>query len=101
MTEIQWLVDIILHNKVPGPLMEKFVARIGEVEAQLSRPIITQRPVPTTGPVQVASTQRILDQIANETPLVKAAVSIPSVVDKETGRAMVNTGKGTSGPRKF
>lgn len=45
MTEIQWLVQLMLDHKLPGPVKEKFIARIGEVEAALStkpRPMITQ-----------------------------------------------------------
>lgn len=102
-TDIKWLVDILLNYKLPEPVKELFIARIGQIEESLhqqpAKPIIQLQP-----PImmQAPSTQRILDEIANEIPVVKAKpVQIPAVIDKETGRAIINTGKGTSGPRKF
>lgn len=111
MTEIQWLVDLMLNHKLPGPVKDRFIARIGEVEAQLTPRSSNGRTssfglenggsIPSRGTnVQSPSTQKILDEIEMQTP-VRAAVNIPSKIDKETGRPMVDTGKGTSGPRKF
>lgn len=107
-TDIKWLVDILLNYKLPEPVKELFIARIGQIEESLSKSQFAPRgsagsniiQAPTL--MQAPSTQRILDEIANETPLIKAKpVQVPAVIDKETGRAIINTGKGTSGPRKF
>ena len=117
MTEIQWLVDIMLNHKLPGPVKDKFIARIGEVESQLSilgssngrtssfgLENVGSIPTPRST-AQAPSTQRILDEMKLETPVItpRPIVSAPKpdAIDKETGRAMVATGKGTFGPRKF
>lgn len=104
MTEIQWLCDILLNHRLPSTLKDRFVARIGEVEASLTKgtPLIPLRPEINFKTAQAPSTQRLLDQQAGaaEVPVAKVT-PVPSVIDKETGRAMVATGKGTAGPRKF
>lgn len=93
-------------DEMPENMRKQFLKRIGEVEKQYTKQtpgIITQIPRPVAQPyAQAPSTQRILDEIANETPIVARAMKPPADrIDKETGRAMVATGKGTSGPRKF
>lgn len=115
MTEIQFLIDIMLNHKLPKPVQEKFIARIGDVEKLLSQmapprpqpvmhnPYFTPNPYnPVTS--QAPSTQRILDGISQEVPYNAPAakpIPVPAVIDKETGRAIVSTGNGTKGPRKF
>lgn len=94
MTEIQWLCDVLLNFKLPGPVKDKFIARIGEVESKLS-PTNYVRPV--VSPTQAPSTQRLLE---DPLPVIRAPTP-PAPIDKETGRAMVSTGNGTKGPRKF
>lgn len=108
MTEIQWLVEIMLNHKLPAPVKDRFIARIGEVESNLSKQSIPVRaPIIHPGmPIQAASTQRILDEMKEinvQIPINRPLVSAPKpdAIDKETGRAMVATGKGTFGPRKF
>jgi len=107
MTEIQFLISIILEHKLPEAVKVKLIARIGEVEALLQKPghqsAVTPKPNP---PVlfQVASTQKILNEMAMEVPapvIVQRAPTPPAPIDKETGRPIVSTGKGTFGPRKF
>ena len=125
MTEIQWLVDLMLNHKLPEPVKQKFIARIGEVEASLARTQPTQamlnqalQPIIRPSPMaQSPSTQKILDGMAQEnsiqstpmplnlgtvnTPLIRAPTPPPAKIDKETGRPTVATGKGSFGPRKF
>jgi hypothetical protein len=107
MTEIQWLCDVLLNFKLPSPVKDRFIARIGEVEAGLSRPTImapqiTMQNRPIIPQMQAASTQKILDEIemGPMNPMLTAK-HVPEKIDKETGRPMVSTGKGTAGPRKF
>lgn len=102
MTELQWLIKMLTTHKLSSNLKDMFIERIGEVESVLSKQNIFTPPRAIAPSAQVASTQRILDEMSlipmNATPMIKAP---PAVVDKETGRAIVQTGKGTSGPRKF
>jgi hypothetical protein len=66
MTEIQWLVDVMLHHKLPGPVKDKFIARIGEVETLLNQQpkVLVQRSSGVNIPgYQAPSTQKILDEM--------------------------------------
>ena len=97
MTEIQWLVDVLLHQKMPQKIRDIFIARIGEVELTLARqqpPRITPLVAQTA---QAPSTQRLLEH--QEVPQVVKPT--PGTIDKETGRVNIPTGNGTSGPRKW
>lgn len=91
MTEIQWLVEIMLHHKLPSQVRELFIARIGEVEARLinekPRPIINVPMLPTQAP----STQRLL-----EDHVAPIRNPIPTEI-------VTSQGNGTmiKGPRKF
>lgn len=98
MTEIQWLCDVLVTCKMSSSLKDRFIARIGEVTST-PQPVILNRPNVLQ---QAPSTQRILDEM-NSSPAIpmRAPTPLPERIDKETGRAMVATGKGTSGPRKF
>lgn len=100
MTEIQFLISLMLEHKLPEPVKQKFITRIGEVEALLQKPTYQPSPAPRTivSGTQAPSTQRILDEM----PTAQRAISkVPETIDKETGMPIVQTGKGTAGPRKF
>lgn len=104
MTELQWLIKILTQHKLSASLKDLFIERIGEVEAKLS-PVKAQIPPPPMF-AQAPSTQKILEELAREGNPVPVPSAIipklpPAAIDKETGRAIVQTGKGTSGPRKF
>lgn len=99
MTEIQWLCDILLNYKMPKEVKDKFISRIGEVEAQLSKPqIMVPRPNSIGVPIQAPSTQRLMDEQPFIPPVIKPS---PSEIDRETGKPMISTGNGTKGPRKW
>jgi hypothetical protein len=111
MSEIQWLVDMMLHCKLSADVREKFLARIGEVEGKLNRtqPMINTAssfpsvmPQPSFG-MQAPSTQRLLEQQPLAAPMMPpiAPIKLPGVIDKETGSIVIDTGKGTKGLRKF
>lgn len=101
MTEIQWLCDILLNHKLAASVKDRIIARIGEVEANLSiRPMVQPMRAPPIMPgAQAASTQRLLEQHELHTPPLIKAPGGP--IDKETGTVVVATGNGTRGPRKF
>lgn len=133
MTELQWLIKMLTKKKLSPALKDMFIERIGEVEASLIPRSSNGRTsgfgpenvgsIPARGTNQSPSTQKILDEMAQEgitlglnsstvnppinVPTLSAHMPItripipPVAIDKETGRAMVNTGKGTAGPRKF
>jgi len=102
MTELQWLIKMLTQEKLSAKLKDLFIERIGEVEAKLNQPT-TRIPQsnPMAMPIQAPSTQKLLAEIANEPHPTIIPTPPPAKIDKETGRAMVATGKGTFGPRKF
>lgn len=108
MTEIAWLVKFMMEQKLSNSAKNEVISRIGEVESLLSNPgyipaIIPPRPF-VNPMAQAPSTQKILNEMASEqltAPIIRAPTPTPEKIDKETGRAMVGTGKGTFGPRKF
>lgn len=103
MTEIQWLVDIMLHHKLPEAVKEKFISRIGEVEANYSKPVV--RPIPPPMHAQTPSTQKILDEMAQDTiqvaqtPAVAAALQSRQEAIKQAASGKPEPGR--TSPRKF
>lgn len=106
----------MMEQKLSNSAKNEVIARIGEVESLLSRPAYISA-VPPTRPIinpmaQSPSTQKILDEMALEGtattigitpigPIIRSQAMITEKMDKETGRAIVQTGKGTSGPKKW
>lgn len=113
MTEIQWLVDVMLNHKLPEPVKQKFIARIGEVEATLIPRSSNGRTSsfglenggsnPSRGTIQAPSTQKILDEMAQHPQAVieTQAPVLPPVSRKRVVGGEVETGNGTKGPRKW
>lgn len=92
MTEIQFLINLLLEHKLPESVKQKFIARIGEVESQMSKPVMNARLI--TPMAQAPSTQRILDDMSE-------GIIPPPQATKRIVGGEVNTGNGTKGPRKF
>lgn len=108
MTELQWLIKMLTQQKLPSGLKDLFIERIGEVEAQLStpKPRYIASGSGITIPIQAPSTQRILNEIANEgistiMPSEDQVFAKPPIAQKRIIGVEVDTGKGTRGPRKF
>lgn len=103
MTEIQFLISLMLEHKLPEAVKQKLIARIGEVEALLQRPgymsAVTPALIKTSPYAQAPSMQKILDQ----EPLVSPVA--PYVPPRQVTPTEVVTSKGnggfTKGPRKF
>lgn len=105
MTEIQWLCEILTTSKLPPKIRDRFIARIGEITSQgpsASPQVWTQPPIQKGTVQQSPSTLAAMarQEAMPQAPIVPR-LPIPSEIDKETGRAMVQTGNGTKGPRKF
>jgi len=99
MTEIQFLLEIVLHCKSLKQVKEKCLTRIGEVEAMLVKPP-AQMPRPMLPQsAQAPSTQRLMEE--HVTPSRVTTPPLPGKIDRETGSVMVPTGEGTYGKRKF
>lgn len=105
-SELQFLIDLLLNHKLPKDTKKLIADRVGEVEEGLrAKPVRMDDPRHPLGPAilaaqitQAPSTQRLLDAQV----MVAAPARLPAAeIDKETGRAMVATGGGTKGPRKF
>lgn len=114
--EIQFLAELIAQHKLPAAIREKVTTRLGEVAENISVPqqvMVQARSNIHIPGAQAPSTQRILDEIAqNPSPafaalqmnaqrLRPALPPVPDKIDKETNRPIVSTGKGTSGPKKW
>jgi len=89
MTELQFLIKTLTEEKLSQKLKDLFIARLGEVEASLSRPQ-ARSPIVTS---QAPSTQRILE----ENPIMPQA----PIVQKRIIGGNVDNGDGTVGKRKF
>lgn len=112
MTEIQWLVDIMLNNKLSEPVKQKFIARIGEVEAKLSpipTRIVTPQPMMNQSPsTQAALARQItegVDPFAGSTsPVAQTMVAAQALNARQQAIAIAASGapeKGRTSPRKF
>lgn len=110
MTELQFLIDLLLNHKL-SPTTKKLVAeRVSFVEEQMrpNKPTVPHRTMPNI-PVQAPSTQAILDREAGlDVPsptnmMVAAAPTLPpsALATNRIVGGQVNTGNGTKGPRKF
>lgn len=102
MTELQFLIDLLLNHKLSEPTKKLVAQRIGEVEEQLRGPKpITQLPHrvnPTT--IQSASTQAIIDREAAP-PIPMSAMIAPQARGMVPPDIMVSTGSNIKGKRKF
>ena len=90
MSEIQFLVSLMLENKLPNNLRGKILARIGEVESQLSR-----QQAPIVKPLIHAPSVRqpVSDVEVGPAPMAKPV----------GGEVIMQSSSGTSlkGPRKW
>jgi hypothetical protein len=123
MTEIRFLLDLILTEKMSVNAKKKCIERIGEVEAKLQQPgIATQSPpsrvnaqvhtVDPNGIVQSASTLAALarqevspapvqaSSIQQHIPVLSAAQRASMLKGHDAVSSTTNGGE-TKGPRKF
>jgi hypothetical protein len=109
MTELSFLLDLLLNHKLPKATKEAITGRIKEIETLAHQPTITQpqwQPRPPRN-AQSPSTQRILDEMAQE-PSVSQIAQTPAVAAALAARqeaiSIALSGKeekGRSSPRKF
>lgn len=100
MTELQCLIKIMKVKKLPKEVQDIIDERLGEIENKIAQPIQPQPIMPIPG-AQAPSMQRIIDaQTISENIPTPPPVKIAGI-DKETGRPMIQTGKGTLGPKKW
>jgi hypothetical protein len=101
MTELQCLIKIMKVKKLPKEVQDIIDERLGEIESKIIQPVQSRPILPVPG-AQAPSMQRIIDQ---QTTIPEVAIAPPPVkivgMDKETGRPMIQTGKGTLGPKKW
>lgn len=109
-TPISFILDLILDYELPADVRKRCRKYVRELEENLvSKPLIA--PARLNAVEQAPSTQRLLalqEQVMPglaPTPIppppIAGNMTPPAKIDKETGRAMVPTGRGTLGPRKF
>lgn len=107
MSEIQWLVDILMQYKLPDPVKQKFISRIGEVEAALHKGPVPP-PIRPLVPMQVPSTQRLLEDMAQQTgapvEIAQTPAAAQALQQRQATIAVAISGKpeaGRTSPRKF
>jgi len=127
MTELQYLIELLLNHKLQKNTKDSIQARIKEVEEALrTQPPIKPTPVhrPPTASVQSPSTQAILDRnpdigsipvetspqpsepaVIHPTPAVVAsAAAAQTIASRQTALAAATSGKpekGRTSPRKW
>lgn len=106
MTELQWLIKVLTQQKLSNTLKDLFIERIGEVETRLQgvRPVLGPTPQPLSPTNQAPSTQKILDEIAQEAinpPLHQRPIVPRRTQSKEPVVTSVTNGGFTSGPKKW
>lgn len=112
MTELQFLIDLLLNHRLTKQTKDLIAKRIGDVEASYAK---IQKPIAAAqsgarmvnGVMQAASTAAALERdpaIAQAQPIISGPIEpIPAsalAINRIKG-GEVNTGNGTKGPRKF
>jgi hypothetical protein len=109
-TELSFLLTLLLEHKLPKATQGAIKDRLKKIQEAPAVMMPIQRPLPHAqvgGIMQAPSTQRLLAEQGLEqapqgiTPITPVIRVPPAEVDKETGRARIATGNGTSGPRKW
>jgi hypothetical protein len=102
MTELSWLVDLLLNHKLSKPVRDHVANRIRDIEAAQPKPApqVVRSNLPPAVAMQAPST---IANMTNEVPL-KAVSHIPTLQVSAENRIIggeVSTGAGIRGPRKF
>lgn len=99
MTELQFLIDLLLNHKLNANTKKLVADRIGFVEESLRKPAVMVPRGTPMGVQQSASTQALLDKepliVQQPLPMTSAPTSA-RIIGGE-----VATGGGARGPRKF
>lgn len=99
MTELSFLIDLLLNGRLQKSVQEKVKQRISEVEQNMSLPQALKQfnrnaSSPTPAEVSVvAHTMETSKALAQRNEAIQAAVNQKPIE--------VSTGNGTKGPRKF
>ncbi len=107
MTELTFLVELLLNHKLQKPTKDAVASRIRDVEAAMATlpPTHPVRPMPN-GVVQAASMQAIIDRnpdlapaVVAQTPAAVAAINSRQTAINESLAGKID--KATGRPRKF
>jgi hypothetical protein len=112
MTELKWLVDMLLNNRLSPKVKSKFIARIGDVEASLfNSPPLKRPPLSPLANLQVPSMQAIVEALQLEDQKVipiEQVAQTPEAAEALNKRNLAiqiaTSGKpepGRTSPRKF
>lgn len=117
MTELQFLIKLLLDSPLDQETKRLVADRIREVEGKLSSSSIVNVVYDSSHvhekfpQAQAPSMQRILRQNPDinafpnnplPAPIPQPVIPVPrGVIDKETGTERIPTGNGTQGPRKW
>lgn len=104
MTELGFLLDLLLNEELPLTLKKTVAERIKEVEQKLMQPTVI---IPTSRPItqaQAPSTQRILDEMDQQAPGILVASQAASQAMASRQEAISKATQiepGRKSPRKF
>lgn len=107
MTELQFLIDLLLNHKLNQSTKKLVADRIGSVEESLriggNRQNVPRGTIVHPSVLQSPSTQAILDRDGPPPipTIVEETLPKPTPAANRIIGGMVNTGNGTKGPRKF
>lgn len=111
MTELRWLIQMLTKQKLSSSMKDLFIERIGEVESNLVPKAHTGRASVNFGPVQAASTQKLLNEMELQTgsavitgPIAQTTAAAQALESRQTAIKIANSGKpepGRTSPRKF
>jgi len=107
MTELSFLLELLLNHKLPKATKELVTERIKEVEAKLgSAPTPVQRAPIRAASGQSPSTQKILEEMAAEAeaPVTQTPAVAQAMAHRAALIAQATSGveeKGRTSPRKF
>lgn len=106
MSELSFLLDLLLNEKLSIKVKTKLTERIKEIESRMGQPPIVHRIIPSA---QAPSTQKILDEMAMnpqpvEAPQANTFATAQALQSRQQAIAIAASGKpeaGRSSPRKF
>jgi hypothetical protein len=97
MTELSFLLDLLLNNRLDRAVKGKITARITQVEQDMSLPQAIKQQ--QRNQQQVTSVDNVAQTAATAQALANRQAAIDAAVNQKPME--VATGNGTKGPRKF
>jgi len=79
MTELSFLIDLLLNHELPKPTKDLIADRIRDVEAKISHPMRVNLSPPPVGQLQAASTLAAMARHADPSLVIAPAPEMPKI----------------------